>query len=128
MGTSSTRQPSTLYERLGGRTKLTAIVDSIIRNHVANPIIAPRFTNPKVDLEKVQKHALDFFCAGAGGPETYSGRDMRSAHTGMNISEQEFIAGIDDILAALNEHGVGAQERQEVLAILYSLKSEIVRV
>lgn len=72
--------------------------------------------------------SVEFFRTGAGGPETYSGRDMRTAHQGMNISEQEFIAVIDDILGAMDNNGLYAEVKNEVLAILYSQKGEILRV
>ena len=72
--------------------------------------------------------ARDFFAAGSGGPEKYSGKDMRTAHTGMNISEQELVAAIDDIVAAMNTQRIGAAEVNEVVGILYSLKGEVLRV
>lgn len=53
---------------------------------------------------------------------------MLSAHLGMNINEAEYMAAIDDVLAALDKHGVGSREKEEVLAILYGLKGEILRV
>jgi hemoglobin len=53
---------------------------------------------------------------------------MRTAHAGMNISEQEFVAALDDILAALDKNGVGPGERQELLSVLYSMKADVVRV
>lgn len=121
-----TTTTATLYERLGGRPRIETIMNDVVARHLANPIIAPRFA--KVDLEKLKGHAIDFFCMGCGGPESYTGRDMRTAHTGLNINEQEFVAAIDDILAALDAQHVGAQERQEILATLYSLKNEVVRL
>ena len=60
--------------------------------------------------------------------ETYTGKDMLSAHTSMNISDQEFNAVIDDVLKALKSNGIGEQENNEVLAILWSMKGEIVGV
>jgi hemoglobin len=71
---------------------------------------------------------VEFFCAGAGGPESYTGKDMRTTHRGMNVSEQEFVAVIDDALAALEENGIDPATRNEVLAILWSLKNEVIRV
>jgi hemoglobin len=118
---------ASLYDRLGGRPRIAAIMNDVVANHLANPIVAPRFRQV-TDLDKLRDHAINFVCAGTGGSEAYSGRDMRTAHTGMNISEQEFVAVIDDILAALDKHGVGPQERHEILAIAYSLKNDIVRV
>lgn len=58
----------------------------------------------------------------------YEGRNMRTAHAGMNINEQELVAAIDDIVAAPQGQGVGAAEVGEVVAILYSLKGEVLRL
>ena len=123
-----TSAPGSLYERLGGRPRITDVMNDVIANHLANPVIAPRFAALDSErLERAKQHGIDFFCVGSGGPAQYSGRDMPTAQAGMNISEHEFVAALDDILAALDKHGVGQQERQEVLAILYSPKGEIVR-
>jgi len=118
-----------LYQRIGGRTKIEGIINDVMANHLRNPVVAPRFANLDPErFERAKAHATDFFCVGSGGPESYKGRDMRTTHAGMNISEQEFVAVLDDILAALDKNLVGPQERQEVLAILYSLKAEVVRL
>ncbi|MFB3923809.1 MAG: group 1 truncated hemoglobin [Terriglobia bacterium] len=118
--------PQSLYERLGGRRKIEAIINDAVDLHLKNPAIAPRFQ--KHDIAKLKQLGSEFFCVGAGGPETYSGRDMRTAHSGMNISEQEFLATIDDIVKAMDKNGIGPQEKNEVIAVLYSLKAEVVRV
>lgn len=116
----------TLYQRLGGAERIASIIDNAIDRHAANEVLAPRFKGK--DLSKLKRLGVQFFCAGSGGPQAYEGRDLRSAHTGMNISEQEFIATIDDIVAALGDHGVAAPEVNEVVAILYSLKGEVMRI
>jgi hemoglobin len=72
--------------------------------------------------------AREFFCAGAGGPERYTGKDMLAAHKGMNISEQEYLAVMDDIVGALAKNGIDEPTKGEVVAILYSLKGSIIRV
>ena len=74
------------------------------------------------------KMAKEFFAAGSGGPDPYTGRDMLTTHKGMNVSEQEFIAVVDDILWALDKHGITDDTKKDVLAILYSLKGEVIRV
>ena len=53
---------------------------------------------------------------------------MRDAHRGMNVDETEFVAALDDILGVLQQHGIDERTRNEVLAIAYSLKGEIVHV
>lgn len=117
----------TLYTRLGGHPGIAQITHQIVKNHLANPLVKARYEHIK-DLDRVEKHVVEFFCAGAGGPETYSGKDMVSTHLGMNINEQEFVAVVDDVLAALETCDIDAATRNEVLAILWSLKGEIIRV
>jgi len=116
-----------LYERLGGAQGISALVDDVVANHLANPIVGTRFQNVR-DLANLKRLAIEFFSAGSGGPESYSGRDMRAAHRGMNISEQEYLAVIDDIMGALDKHRIDEGTKKDVLAIVYSLKGEIIRV
>ena len=120
------RDTMSLYERLGRRDGIARITRTLISNHLANPLVRTRFENS--DMARVEQHAVEFFCAGAGGPETYGGRDMLTTHRGMNISEQEFVAVVDDAVAALDSHGIEPATRSDVLAILWSLKGEVVRV
>jgi hemoglobin len=116
-----------LYERLGGADGIRQMVEDVIAAHLENPVVRPRFQAIE-DLEHAKKMARDFFGAGSGGPEAYTGKDMRSAHLGMNISEQEFLAVIDDIMGVADKSGLDDVSKKDVLAILYSLKNEIVRV
>jgi hemoglobin len=116
----------TLYQRLGGAGRIAAVIDDAVDRHAVNPLLAPRFRGK--DLPRLKQLATQFFCLGAGGPQHYEGRDMRATHAGMNISEQEFIAAVDDIVAALQGQGIGAAEVNEVVGVLYSLKGDVLRV
>lgn len=118
---------ATLYDRLGRRDGITRITRELIKNHLANPIVSNRYRQIK-DMDRVERNVIDFFCAGSGGPETYAGKDMLNTHRGMNVSEQEFVSVIDDAMAALETCGVDAPVRNEVLAILWSMKAEVIRV
>ena len=119
----------TLFERLGGEEKLRLVVDAIVEEHRKNPIIAPRFQKlTEQEMEASKQHAFEFFAFGTGGPVEYTGRDMRTTHSGMNISEQEFVAVMDDVLRVLKAHGIGQPEQQEVLFALYGLKAEVIRL
>jgi hemoglobin len=117
---------ATLYERLGGYNGISRIVSDLVDLHLANPLIQARFAAS--DPDRLKQAATLFFCAGSGGPETYPGKNMLEAHSGMNISEQEFMATLDDALLAMEKSNVGAQERMEVLYILYSMRKQVVRV
>ena len=117
---------ASLYERLGGEISIRAIAGDIVDNHLRNELVRPRFANS--DRNKLVRLAAEFICMGTGGPQHYTGKDMRAAHRGLNISEQEYMAVVDDILAALDKHGVGERERREVLSIAYGLKADILRL
>lgn len=117
---------ASLYERLGGYDGIAAITEDIWNNHMGNDVVKQRYVDS--DPENVKRLVREMFCAGTGGPETYTGKDMLSAHRGMNINNDEFVGVIDDVLGALDKNGVGQRERDEVLSILYSMKGEIVHV
>lgn len=118
---------ASLYERLGRFDGITRIVHDVMEAHLSNASIQARFQNSK-DLDHAKKMAVEFFCAGCGGPEAYTGRDLMMAHKGMNISEQEYVAAMDDILGALEKHRIDQGTRNEVTAVLYSLKGQVIRV
>lgn len=117
-----------LFERLGGRDGIAKVVADVMTNHLANPVISTRFTHATQTVQQMTDHAVEFFCTGLSGVPTYTGRALPDAHAGMNISEQEFLAAIDDILAALRTHEVGDLEQAEVLAILYGMKEGVIRL
>ena len=116
----------TLYARLGGRPAIEAIASDIFDNHTKNPTVAKRYVNS--DPAEVKRLVTEMCCAGFGGPEEYTGKDMITTHTGMNINEIEFVAVVDDVLEALDMNNVGQREKDEILCILYSLKPEIVHL
>ncbi|MDH5354716.1 MAG: group 1 truncated hemoglobin [Gammaproteobacteria bacterium] len=117
---------SSLYERLGGTEGITKIASDLVDIHIANPRIGPRYAGS--DVAAVKNGAATFFITGTGGPSVYKGKDMLGTHKGMNIDNDEFIAVLDDALVALEKNNIGQREKEEVLYVLYSMKSEIVRV
>ncbi|TNE33659.1 MAG: group 1 truncated hemoglobin [Alphaproteobacteria bacterium] len=115
-----------LYERLGGTEGIRRIASNLVDRHIANPKIGARFAGS--DVATVKRHAADFFITGSGGPEVYTGKSMLEAHHRMNISDEEYMAAVDDVMAALSDEGIGDTEKGEVLFIFYSLRPEVVRV
>ncbi len=121
-------QPTTsLYERLGRREGITRITADLMKNHLANPLVKTRFMNSQ-DIGRVERRAIEFFCAGTGGPEAYTGQDMVATHKGMNISEQEFMSVIDDAMDALEKNAIDEATRNDVLAVLWSMRRDVVRL
>ena len=117
-----------LFERLGGRPAVEAVVEKTLTNHLANPVIKTRYEHAQMTREQLVEGAVEFFCTGLSGVPTYTGRSMAETHAGMNINEEEFCAVLDDIIDALDSVGVKDPERSEVLGILYGMKTDIVRL
>lgn len=120
---------STLFERLGGRNGISNIVDDTVENHMNNPEVNARFLPYREKPERlaiIKQHTIDFFSAGSGGPAVYSGKDMVTTHTGMNINPTEYMHVMDDIFAALDKNNIDEDTKKDVLAILWSLKGMII--
>ena len=117
---------ASLYERLGGEENIRKIATTLFDTHAKNRTISARYVNSEID--KVIQLVFEFLCNATGGPHEYTGRDMLTVHRGMNISEQEFMAVLDDILVALQANGVGQREQEELLLANYNLRGDIVRV
>lgn len=119
----------TLFERLGGREGISAIVDDTVENHLNNPEVNARFLpfkNKPEQLATIKNHTIDFFSMGSGGPAAYQGKDMETAHTGMNISPAEYMHVMDDIFSALDKNGIDEESKKDVLSILWSLKGMMI--
>jgi hemoglobin len=126
MDNTVTNSGKSLYERLGGEAGVRKIGDDVLDKNLSNSLISYHFNG--IDMNKLKQLVFEFFSMGTGGPHEYTGRDMRTAHTGMKIDEKEWISGTDDMISAMNDNGVGEAEKNEVLAIFDSLKGEIVGI
>lgn len=116
-----------LYERLGGAAGIKAIVDDVFARHLANPAISSAFAMLSAEqVARLKRVTCEFFGAGTGGPEIYTGRDLVATHRGMNITPSQYAAAMDDIGAALGANGVTDEDKEEVLAILTSLGDQVI--
>jgi len=113
-----------LYQRLGGDVAITAVVDDAIVNIAADPRINQRFASAAIPSLKSKLVAL--LCARTGGPCTYTGLDMSSAHEDMNVRDVEFDALVDDLVKSLDKFKVPVREQRELLAILGQMRNAIV--
>lgn len=120
-----TMHSPSLYDRLGGQPAITAVVDDFVGNVAADARINHRFANANVP--RLKQKLVEQICAGTGGPCSYTGRDMKSAHAGMRISEAEFGALVEDLVKTLDKFKVPEKEKGELLAVLGPMKSDIVR-
>ena len=113
-----------LYDRLGGQPAIVAVVDDFVANVAADSRINARFAN--ADIPRLKRLLVEQICQGTGGPCKYTGRDMRSSHRGMNVTDAQFNALVEDLVKTLDKFKVPATEKGELLAILGPMKSDIV--
>ena len=117
----------TLYKRLGGYDAIAAVTDSFIGKMVADPTLKPFFAGHSTDsLGHIRQLVVDQLCAATGGPCVYIGRDMKTAHKGLGISEDNWNTAVKYLVQTLDEFKVPAKEKDELLAIASSLKKDIV--
>ena len=115
-----------LYDRLGGNAAISAVVDQFVANVVADTRINGRFAT--TDIPRLRGHLFDQVCRTTGGPCKYTGRDMKTTHAGMKISNADFGALVEDLVKALDTFKVPAQEKGELLRLLGGMKKDIVEV
>jgi hemoglobin len=123
MGMAPMQQKS-LYDRLGGQGALVAVVDDFVGNVAADNRINKFFA--KTDIPRLKRLLVEQICAGTGGPCTYTGRDMKSAHAGMGINDAQFNALVEDLVKSLDKFKVPEKEKGELLGILGPMKPSIV--
>ena len=117
-------QETTLYDRLGGQVGIEAVVDEFLLNVAGDERINAYFSG--VDLERLGRLLTEQICEATGGPCTYTGRNMGQAHAGLGITEADFNALVEDLVKALDTFVVPEQTQNQLLAILASLKEDIV--
>lgn len=115
-----------LFDRLGGKAALTAVVDEFVGRAAADTRINMKFA--KTDIPRLKFHLVEQLCAATGGPCTYTGRSMKVSHKNMKVTEGEFGALVEDLVGALDKFSVPEKEKGELLAILGPLKDQIVEV
>ncbi|HEV8641283.1 MAG TPA: group 1 truncated hemoglobin [Methylomirabilota bacterium] len=129
LGACATTAPSepSLYKRLGGREGIALVVDDFVANVVADDRINARFKSlPPPAVFRLKSNLADQICEAAGGPCSYVGRDMKTAHRGMNVTEIEWNATVQALVKALDKHRVAERDKRELLGLLGSMKQSIV--
>ncbi len=117
---------SSLYQRLGGKDSIAAVVADFCARSVADDRIRAKFV--KTDAARLEEMLVDQICEATGGPCTYTGRDMKQAHANMGVTAAEFDAQVDVLLASLNHFDVPQADRDELLGLLAPMRADIVEV
>ncbi len=121
------QQQKSLYQRLGGYDALAAVTDDFIGRLASDPQLKRFFAgHNKEGVTRIRQHVIDFLCVVTGGPCAYTGQDMKTAHTGLGITEDDWNASVKDLVATLDKFNVPEKEKSEVLNAISGLKGDIV--
>jgi hemoglobin len=119
--------PVSLYKQLGGREGIALVVDDFVANVVADERINARFKAlPPAQVFKLKSNLADQICDATGGPCAYVGRDMKTTHKGMNVTEAEWNATVEALVKALDKNNVPAGAKTALLGVLSPMKPDIV--
>jgi hemoglobin len=123
---AQTSTPS-LYKRLGGYDALAAVTDDFIGRLATDKQLSRFFVGHSEDsLHRIRQLIVDQLCAATGGPCYYIGRDMKTAHKGMGITEADWNITVNHLIATLDKFKVPEKEKNEVLGAVSSFKKDIV--
>jgi hemoglobin len=118
-----------LYDRLGGKQAITAVVDEFVGrvagDNRINHFFAATASNP-AQLASFKMKLVDQICEASGGPCKYTGKDMKSAHRGMGITTADFNALVEDLVGALDTFNVAAADKNQLLGVLGPMQGQIV--
>jgi hemoglobin len=118
-----------LYDRLGKKKAIAAVVDEFVARVAADKRINSYFGATASDparLKTFKSRLVEQICQASGGPCKYTGKDMKTAHMGMGVSGADFDALVEDLVGALDKFKVGAHEKDQLLGALGPMKTDIV--
>ena len=128
-------ETKSLYERLGGEAAITAVIGDFVGRAASDPAVnfvrtgtGKEWDPTPENVEMLKKHLTQFVCAATGGPQIYEGRDMKTVHEGMKITEAEFGAIAADLKASLSTFNVPQKEQDELIGIVATTQDSIVEV
>ena len=113
-----------IYDSIGGAAAVRAAVDDFYDRVLADPDLAPFFT--QTDLQRLKAHQRSFIAAAIGGPEIFAGRDMATAHAGLGITDSQFDAVVGHLVDTLTGLGVPTDTIGQIGAALTPLRGSIV--
>ena len=120
-------KPKSLYQRLGGYDAIAAVTDDFLGRLAGDKQLGRFFPGHSEDsVKKIRQHIVDFLCAATGGPCVYTGRDMKTSHKGLGVTEADWNQSVVLLTQTLDKFKVPVKEKAEVLGAVSGLKKDIV--
>jgi hemoglobin len=121
------QEQRSLYERLGGYTAISAVVDDFADRLFADPKIGKYFVGMGTDTREMFKQKnKNLVCNVTGGPCKVISRPAKTVHAGLGITDAEFDIVVGHLSEALDKYKVPAAEHKELMAIIATLRKDIV--
>lgn len=114
---------SSLYDRLGGAAAVDAAVDIFYRKVLADDRISSFFESVDMDAQAAKQKA--FLTMVFGGPNQYTGKDMREGHKHMALNDGHVDAVIELLGETLKELGAADADIAEVAGIANSVRNDV---
>jgi hemoglobin len=122
-------QEKTLYQRLGGYDAIAAVTDDFIMALATDNELGAFFKGHSQDsIKRIRQQVIDFICNAAGGPCNYTGRDMKTSHKGLGITEAQWDKSVLFLKNTLDKFKVGKKEQEDLFAAVSSVKDDIVEM
>ena len=116
-----------LYERVGGYDTIAAFVDDLLPRVVGDPEIGVYWRGHCNDTKRLERQlTVDFICEIIGGPVVYRGRNMKTSHEGLDISQAHWEVFMRHTIEALNSVEIRGKEMDDCLAVVENLSTDIV--
>jgi hemoglobin len=127
IGSASAQNKNSLYKRLGGYDALAAVTDEFITALATDKKLGRFFVGASDNSKaRIRQLVVDQLCAATGGPCVYIGRDMKTSHKGLGITEEDWNIAVKHLVNTLNKFKVPEKEQKEVVGALSGLKADIV--
>jgi hemoglobin len=133
-----------LYDRLGSETGISNIVADFLPRALQDPRVnwqrkgvtrggfsiyrgeSVAWDGSPQNVRQLEKHLVQFISLATGGPPQYEGKEIKSSHAALHISNPEFDATVGDLKASLDRLKIPNKEQKELLSIVESTRTEIV--
>ncbi len=116
-----------LYERLGGYDGIAAITDDFLGRVMADEKIGYYWAGDSQDTRRRDRQLIvDFLSEASGGPTFYTGRDMKTSHEGLDISQDDWEVFMRHTIEALENVEIHDKEMDDCLAVIENLSADIV--
>jgi hemoglobin len=120
-------EAKSLYLRLGGYDAIAAVANNLVSRLRADERLGRFWAHRGEDgIRREIQLLIDFLCHSAGGPLLYTGRDMKTSHKGMRISEDDWSTLMAHLNATLDHFQVPAAEKEAVIGFVQSTKGDVV--